>query len=374
MFTILFSVALSFLVTIIAIPTIIQVAREKKLFDEPDERKIHKIGIPTLGGFGVFAGFIISLLLMTAKGNRELQYFVAATITVFFLGIKDDILTITPVKKLIGQFVAAFILIQFGGLQINNLHGFMGAFEIPSILSIPFTFITIVFVINSFNLIDGVDGLVGSIGLVTSLFFGSYFLLAGQPFYSIVRFSLAGSLMAFLIFNFSPAQIFMGDTGSLLIGIVNSVLAVKFIAVAGNKTSALPLASAPALAIAILIIPIFDTVRVFIMRILNKRSPFSPDRTHIHHFLLDLGYTHRKVTLICVIVNIGFIAMSFFLQIVGTTILISILMATALSLMFLIKHKRRLLVAPSTEKLLSNKSSRPCYSPHLLALKIVEIN
>jgi UDP-N-acetylmuramyl pentapeptide phosphotransferase/UDP-N-acetylglucosamine-1-phosphate transferase len=374
MLTIFFSLALSFLVTILAIPTIIQVAREKKLFDEPDQRKIHKIGIPSLGGLGVFGGFIISLLLMTAKGNKELQYFVAATITVFFLGIKDDILTITPVKKLTGQFIAAFILIHVGGLQITNLNGFLGVFEIPLFISIPFTFITIVFIINSFNLIDGVDGLVGSIGLVTSLFFGSYFLLAGQPFYSIVGFSLAGSLLAFLIFNFSPAQIFMGDTGSLLTGIVNSVLAVKFIALAGNKASALPLASAPALAIAILIIPIFDTLRVFIMRILNKRSPFSADRTHIHHFLLDLGYTHKKVTLICVLANIGFIAMSFFLQTIGTTLLISILMAVGLSFMFLIKYKRRMLVTPSTKKLLSNKSSRPCFSPLLLALKIVEIN
>jgi UDP-N-acetylmuramyl pentapeptide phosphotransferase/UDP-N-acetylglucosamine-1-phosphate transferase len=374
MFTILFSVSLSFLVTILAIPTIIQVAREKKLFDEPDERKVHKIGIPTLGGLGVFAGFIMSLLLMASKGNRELQYFVAATITLFFLGIKDDILTITPVKKLIGQFIAAFILIQFGGLQINNFHGFIGIFEIPPIISIPFTFITIVFIINSFNLIDGVDGLVGSIGLVTSLFFGGYFLLAGQPFYSIVGFSLAGSLLAFLIFNFSPAQIFMGDTGSLLTGIVNSVLAVKFIALAGNKASVLPLDSAPALAIAILIIPIFDTLRVFIMRILNNRSPFSADKTHIHHFLLELGFTHRKVTLICVLANILFIVLAFFLQTIGTTLLIGILMTLALSLMFLIKYKRRIFITPCTEKILSNKSSRPNYSSLLLSLKIVEIN
>ena len=374
MYTILFSVALSFLVTILAIPTIIQVAREKKLFDEPDERKIHTIGIPTLGGLGVFAGFILSLLLMTSNSNRELQYFVAATITIFFLGIKDDILTISPAKKLIGQFIAAFILIHFGGLQITNLNGFMGVFEIPLLISIPFTFTTIVFIINSFNLIDGVDGLVGSIGIVTSLCFGGYFLLAGQPFYSIVGFSLAGSLLAFLIFNFSPARIFMGDTGSLLIGIVNSVMAIKFILVAGNKSSALPLASAPALAMAILIIPIFDTLRVFIMRILNKRSPFSPDRTHIHHFLLDLGYSHSRVTITCVLTNIGFITISFFLQIVGTTLLISILMTVALSLMILVKYKRKRLLTPTTEKLLNNESSRPSYSSLLLALKIVEIN
>jgi UDP-GlcNAc:undecaprenyl-phosphate GlcNAc-1-phosphate transferase len=374
MFTVFLSGSLSFIVTFLAIPTIIQVAKEKKLFDEPDERKVHKISIPTLGGLGVFAGFILSLLLMASNGNGELKYFVAAAMILFFLGIKDDILIISPTKKMIGQFIAAGILVQLGGLQISNMQGFMGVFQLPPFVSIPFTMLTIVFIINSFNLIDGVDGLVGAIGLLTSLFFGCYFLFAGQPFYSIMGFSMAGSLLAFLFFNFSPAKIFMGDTGSLLIGIVNSMMAVKFIDFASNIESAFPLASTPALAIAILIIPIFDTIRVFALRILNKRSPFSPDRNHVHHFLLDLGFSHRKVTLICVFVNMVFIAIAFFLQILGTTILISIQMTIAFALMGLVHYKRSILQSEKRKNRQDKRNLLPPYPSILLSPKTVEIN
>lgn len=374
MFTVFLSGGLSFIVTFLAIPTIIQVAKEKKLFDEPDERKVHKINIPTLGGLGVFAGFILSLLLMASNGNGELKYFVAAAMILFFLGIKDDILIISPAKKLIGQFIAAGILVQFGGLQITNMQGLMGVFQLPSFISIPFTLLTIVFIINSFNLIDGVDGLVGAIGLLTSLFFGCYFLFAGQPFYSIMGFSMAGSLLAFLFFNFSPASIFIGDTGSLLIGIVNSMMAVKFIDFAYNKECALPLASTPALAIAILIIPIFDTIRVFALRILNKRSPFSPDRNHVHHFLLDLGFSHQKVTLICVLVNMVFIAMAFSLQILGTTILISIQITIAFALMGLVHYKRSILQSKKRKDKQDKRNLLPPYPSILLSPKTVEIN
>ncbi len=374
MFTIFLSGVLAFFVTLLAIPSIIQVAKEKKLFDEPDDRKIHKTVIPTLGGLGVFAGFILSLLLMASNSSGELQYFVAAAILLFFLGIKDDILIISPAKKLIGQFLAAGILVQYGGLQITHLFGFMGVFQLPPVASIPFTLLTIVFLINSFNLIDGVDGLVGSIGLLTSLFFGAYFLLTGQPFYAIMGFSLAGSLLAFLFFNFSPASIFMGDTGSLLIGVVNAIMAVKFIAFESNKDGALPLASAPALAIGILIIPIFDTIRVFGLRILNKRSPFSPDRTHIHHFLLDLGFSHRKVTLICVLVNVGFISLVFLLRNLSTTILIGIVMTIAFALMGLVHHKRSILLSQTSKDLQNKRNLLPSFPSNLLAPKTVKIN
>ena len=374
MFTIFLSGVLAFFVTLLAIPSIIQVAKEKKLFDEPDDRKIHKTVIPTLGGLGVFAGFILSLLLMASNSSGELQYFVAAAILLFFLGINDDILIISPAKKLIGQFLAAGILVQYGGLQITHLFGFMGVFRLPPVASIPFTLLTIVFLINSFNLIDGVDGLVGSIGLLTSLFFGAYFLLTGQPFYAIMGFSLAGSLLAFLLFNFSPASIFMGDTGSLLIGVVNAIMAVKFIAFESNKDGALPLASAPALAIGILIIPIFDTIRVFGLRILNKRSPFSPDRTHIHHFLLDLGFSHRKVTLICVLVNVGFISLVFLLRNLSTTILIGIVMTIAFALMGLVHYKRSILLSQTSKDLQDKRNLLPSFPSNLLAPKTVKIN
>jgi UDP-GlcNAc:undecaprenyl-phosphate/decaprenyl-phosphate GlcNAc-1-phosphate transferase len=327
---ILLSAALAFLITFFAIPVIIQVAKDKKLFDEPDERKVHKNVIPTLGGLGIFAGFIIATLMGVPSGiTSELQYFVAAATVIFFLGIKDDILVLSASKKFIGQLIAAGIIIKFGGVQITNMHGFLGVYEIPHVASIVLSIFTIIVITNSFNLIDGVDGLAGSLGLLTTLVFGVYFFYAGQLTYAVMAFALAGSTIGFLIYNFSPAKIFMGDTGSLLLGLVNSILVIKFINVAGNPASTFPVEAAPAIGFSILMIPLFDTLRVFGLRILDRRSPFSPDRTHVHHFLLDLGFSHRMVTFTCVITNIGFIVLAWFLRHMGTTTVLSILLLSA---------------------------------------------
>lgn len=338
---ILLSSALAFLITYFAIPPIIKVARDKKLFDEPDERKVHKSVIPTLGGLGIFAGFIIATLMgVPAHISNELQYFLAAAMVIFFLGIKDDILVLSPTKKFIGQLIAAGIIIKFGGIQINNLHGFLNINEIPHIASYILTAFTIIVITNSFNLIDGVDGLAGSLGLLTSMIFGVYFFITGEVMYSVMALSLAGSLIAFLIYNFSPAKIFMGDTGSLLIGLLNSIFAIKFMAVAANPAVSLPLLSAPAIAFAILIVPLFDTLRVFSLRIFNRRSPFSPDRNHIHHFLLDLGLSQRMITVVCVSANIVFIGLAYVLRSQGTTMVIGALATASLLFVTVIYYSR----------------------------------
>jgi UDP-GlcNAc:undecaprenyl-phosphate GlcNAc-1-phosphate transferase len=343
MTNILLSAGLAFVITFYAIPIIIQVARDKKLFDEPDERKVHKIVIPTLGGLGIFAGFILATLLGTPAvhgASRELQYFAAAALVIFFLGIKDDILVLSAAKKFAGQVIAAGIVIRFGGIQLSNMHGLLGITAIPHMASVILTLFTIIVIINSFNLIDGVDGLAGSLGLLTMVVFGAYFYYIGQLTYAVIAFSLAGSLVGFLIYNFSPAKIFMGDTGSLLIGLTNAILVIKFINVAASPAIKLPLESAPAIGFAILIVPLFDTLRVFGLRILSRRSPFSPDRTHIHHFLLDLGFSHRKVTLTCVAINIGFIAMAFFMRGLGTTIVIASLLSVFFILIGIVYYSR----------------------------------
>jgi len=338
---ILLSAGLAFLVTFFAIPVIIQVAKDKKLFDEPDERKVHKNVIPTLGGLGIFAGFIIATLMGVPSGiTSELQYFAAAATVIFFLGIKDDILVLSASKKFIGQLIAAGIIIKFGGIQINNMHGFLGIYEISHVTSIILSIFTIIVITNSFNLIDGVDGLAGALGLLTTLVFGVYFFYAGQLMYAVMAFALAGSTLGFLIYNFSPAKIFMGDTGSLLLGLINSILVIKFINIAGNPASNFPLEAAPAVGFAILMIPLFDTLRVFGLRILDRRSPFSPDRTHVHHFLLDLGLSHRMVTITCVLVNISFICLAFFLRHLGTTPVLGILLVSAFIFIGIIYYSR----------------------------------
>jgi UDP-GlcNAc:undecaprenyl-phosphate/decaprenyl-phosphate GlcNAc-1-phosphate transferase len=323
MFDVFLSTAISFTITFFAIPAIITVAETKKLYDVPDERKIHRLPIPALGGIGIFAGFTLACLTsISFTLATEFQYFFAAAIIIFFLGIKDDILVISPIKKFIGQVLAAFLIIYKGGIQIKSMHGFFGIYDLPEIFSLMLTYFTVIVIINSFNLIDGIDGLAGSLGLMASIVFGFYFLMAQMVPYAVLAFSLAGSLAAFLIFNFHPAKIFMGDTGSMLVGLVNAILVVKFINAAQTPNVVFPVAAAPAIGFTILLIPLLDTLRVFGIRIFHRRSPFSPDRNHIHHLMLDKGLNHTAITLGLVSANILFIVTAYFTRSYGCTWLI----------------------------------------------------
>jgi UDP-N-acetylmuramyl pentapeptide phosphotransferase/UDP-N-acetylglucosamine-1-phosphate transferase len=288
MLNVLLTGCASFVIAILAIPAIIRVAKAKKLFDMPDARKLHSQPIPSLGGVGIFLGFILaSSLAVSTQQNPEFQYFFAASVIIFFLGLKDDILILSANKKFLVQMAAAAILIHLGNIRINSLHGILDIYELPEFVAIALSYITIIVVINAFNLIDGVDGLAGCLGLLTTCVFGTYFYMADIPAYSLMAFGMAGSLAAFLVFNYHPARIFMGDSGSLLLGLVNSILVIKFISVTDDPKVALRVSSGVAIGISVLIVPLLDTLRVFSIRIAQGRSPFSPDRNHIHHLLLD---------------------------------------------------------------------------------------
>jgi UDP-N-acetylmuramyl pentapeptide phosphotransferase/UDP-N-acetylglucosamine-1-phosphate transferase len=344
----------SFLVTFYAIPITIRIAKAKKLYDEPDDkRKLHKMPIPSLGGVGIFGGFALAILLTGSfwEESPEFQYFMGAFFVIFFVGLKDDILNISPLKKFAGQLIVAGILMFKANLVINNMHGFLGIYEIHSSLSYIFTLFTMVVIINAFNLIDGVDGLAGSVGLITAVTFGTYFMITGNIAYAVLGYALGGSLLAFLIYNFHPAKIFMGDTGSLLIGLVNTILVVKFIEVAPSA-SAMPIAASPAIGFGIMLLPLLDTLRVFGIRIMHGRSPFSPDRNHIHHLLLDRGLCHRNVTLTAIAASLTFIGISFSAQVLGTTWLIVLMTAlffSAIYILYLTRRKARMRVIRGEE-------------------------
>jgi UDP-GlcNAc:undecaprenyl-phosphate/decaprenyl-phosphate GlcNAc-1-phosphate transferase len=323
MFDVLLSLSIAFTITFLAIPVIINVAEMKKLYDMPDARKIHQVAITPLGGIGIFAGFVFGCLLtINFKFASEFQYFIAAALVIFFLGLKDDILVLSPIKKFIGQVLAAFLIIYYGRIQIRSMHGFFGIHEIPEMFSLLITYFSVIVIINSFNLIDGVDGLAGTLGLMSAALFGIYFLSAQNEPYYVLAFSLCGSLIAFLIFNFQPAKIFMGDTGSLLIGVVNAILVMEFIDPGNGPSSVNPIQSSPAIGFTILMIPLLDTLRVFAIRIFKRRSPFSPDRNHIHHLLLDRGLSHRTITLLLVSLNVSMVVFVYLARSLGCTILI----------------------------------------------------
>jgi len=337
----LIGAVIAFLITFSAIPIIIRVAEMKHLFDVPDDRKVHIDPVPSLGGIGIFAGFIMAVLLAIPAGWVEFQFVAAAFLVVFFLGIKDDIVVLTPLKKFLGQLAAAAILVFKGGILIDGMHGFMGFHQMPYFMSVGFTFLTIIVITNSFNLIDGVDGLAGSLGTVSTTAFGIYFIIAQQPIFAVLAFSMTGALMAFLIFNISPARIFMGDTGSLLLGIVNSILVVKFIQIATAPQAVVPLPAAPAIGFAVLFVPLFDTLRIFSYRILTRRSPFSPDRNHVHHLLLEKGCSHNLVTLLAVVFNIFIIAATVMGRSLDVTILFLGLVSIGFSTISLLIYTNR---------------------------------
>ena len=340
------SLVLAFGITVYAIPVIIYVAESKNLFDIPDARKIHTKPIPALGGLGIFAGFMMAMLVTIPfhDGFVSFQYIVAACLVIFFVGIKDDIQIITPIKKFLGQLLAACILVFKGGFLISNMHGIIGVYALPETISYCLTIFTIVVVINAFNLIDGIDGLAGSLGVVVMLTLGTYFIINKDVEYACLAFSMMGALLAFLIFNFQPARIFMGDTGSLTLGLVAAVLIIHFVREA-PVAPVLAIKPAPAVAFAILFVPLFDTLRVFGIRLLQGRSPFSADRNHIHHILLDKGLSHRMVTLSLVFANLIVILISCLGSVMNVNLLLgSILLLgiATVTLLAMAKNKARL--------------------------------
>jgi UDP-GlcNAc:undecaprenyl-phosphate GlcNAc-1-phosphate transferase len=352
MLNVILTGSVAFLTTFLAIPAIMKIAKEKKLFDLPDARKLHTDPIASLGGVGIFLGFFLSCLLTISNGNySDIRFVFASGIVIFFLGLKDDILIITAIKKFLGQVAAAAILIHLGHVQIYSMHGFLGFETLPLPLSYLVSYITIIVIINAYNLIDGVDGLAGSLGVLTSVLFGTYFFLADMPAYSLMAFAMTGSLLAFLVFNFNPARIFMGDSGSLLLGMVNATLVIKFITVADSPGALVPIGSVVAVGFAILVVPLLDTLRVFSIRIAKGKSPFVPDRNHIHHLLLDRGLNHRYVTVTCVGINMAFIALAYFGQALGSTALILLMLALSsavIGLIVLVKKPSTTLVISSS--------------------------
>jgi UDP-N-acetylmuramyl pentapeptide phosphotransferase/UDP-N-acetylglucosamine-1-phosphate transferase len=343
MLDVLLTASVSFIITFLAIPVVLQIAEKKKLYDIPDERKVHTRLVASLGGVGIFGGFILaSLLSIQGQFNYEFQYFFAAAIVIFFLGLKDDLMILSATKKFIGQIIAASILIHLGGIRLDSMYGLFGVEQVSEGFGLALSYLTIIVVINSFNLIDGVDGLAASLGILSMLVFGSYFFAINMPAYALLSFAMAGSLVAFMIFNHHPAKIFMGDSGSLMIGLVNAILVIKFINVAHEPSVAIPITSSVAIGFSVLIVPLLDTLRVFSIRILNGTSPFTPDRNHVHHLLLDRGLGHAAVTFTCVGINVGFILLAWFGRSLGTTLVLSIMLVLAFSgLGFLYYYRSR---------------------------------
>ncbi len=291
----------AFVVTLIAIPPIISLIRKYNLFDKPNARKEHTVPIPTMGGLAIVAGMMISLFLWFPFSNSIPQIcFFFSVLVMFGLGIMDDLKDLSAKYKFIIQTGLAG-LIALSGIRIVSFEGLFGIYELPMMAQYTFTFLAIVGITNAFNLIDGIDGLAGGIGFMSLVILGLFLTLSGDVNTALIAFALSGGIMAFMYFNLNPARIFMGDTGSLILGFVIAVLCIRLLQVnIFSANSIIP--HAPVFVLGIVFIPVFDTIRVFATRIWRGKSPFVADKTHIHHLLTNQGFSHAfAAKLICIL-------------------------------------------------------------------------
>jgi UDP-N-acetylmuramyl pentapeptide phosphotransferase/UDP-N-acetylglucosamine-1-phosphate transferase len=286
-------------------PVIISVADRKGLMDEPGERSAHVNKVPRLGGLGMFVSFSLSIIvvaLLVGFGYSELiklLSLIGSLIILVFLGVKDDLVWMSPLKKLIGQMVAAANVVILTNVRISSMEGLIGIGELPYTISVIFSIFVFLLVINATNLIDGIDGLAGVIAIVASTTFGVYFLINDHYMMTLVSFVLIASILGFLKYNFRKSyyKIFMGDCGSMFLGFLLAYQGISFLSI-NNGMSTFFIPNAPIVLLAILSYPLLDTLRVFIIRIKQKRSPFSADHNHIHHKFLNIGLTHVQATVL----------------------------------------------------------------------------
>ena len=311
------SFILAILLSLYAVPIVVKVAHSLRFMDNPNERSAAECPIPTLGGISIFLSFVFSSTLgLTGEIMPEFVYIIIATLLMFFVGLKDDILTLSARKKLGAQLMAAAIIIFLGKMRFTDLHGFLGIEGIGIIPGIILTFFAVIGIINAFNLMDGIDGLCAGLSMLAAAVFGTWFFISGHFNYAILSFSLVGAIAGFFWYNVygTENRIFMGDTGSLVLGTIMSVLVIQFNEFNIDQTQPFAISSSPAVSFGILIYPLVDTLRVFIIRILNFKSPFLADKNHLHHRLLTLGLSHKKATYTIMVMNFLFIVAVFALK------------------------------------------------------------
>ncbi|HEX8326963.1 MAG TPA: MraY family glycosyltransferase [Hymenobacter sp.] len=344
------------LVSLFAVPSIIYIAHLKNMLDTPNGRTVHQSLTPRLGGVAVFAGFMSALTIFAPlqNGVKEL---LAGCIILFFVGLKDDLVGMSVSKKFVGQLLATGIVMIMADIRITSFQGILGIGTLPVGISYAFTLAVIVGITNAINLIDGLDGLAGTIVLIICGTFGYYFYMYGGPSYSnyaFVAICLIGGLLGFLRYNFHRAPIFMGDTGSLVCGFIVSVLSIQFIEM-GLRVGQPFASSAPSVAVGILFVPLFDTLRVFLLRMLAGRSPFSPDKNHIHHRILAMGFQQISTVLLLGLLNVLVTLFVIHFAYIGNTLIIVALVgfSVALSIFFGVYQSRI-----SRRQLLASESSR----------------
>ena len=306
----------TFMLSYFLIPKIRNKALKLNLKDTPDIRSSHTIPVPTFGGIVFYISYILILFFAQSLDSNHVSITLIASISIlFFTGLLDDFKNLSPKIKFLCQIIGVALLMFQPDFRILSFHGFMGIYEIPLYVSVGGSMFFLLGLINAFNLIDGIDGLTGITGVIVASFYSYMLYNLGYFFYLSLSLATIATLLAFLRFNFSNTKkIFMGDTGSLVIGLVLGLLTLKLLSEADDAYSSLSLyrAQLPLFLIAVLFVPLLDTMRVMFLRLTSGVSMFKPDRNHLHHIIVDFGLSHRKASFFIGFVNFSVALIMFF--------------------------------------------------------------
>ncbi len=315
---ILFEIILPIVFAIVVVsfihPKLVMTALRRSIVDNPNARKLNKSPVPVLGGVGIFIGILFTVCLFSYINGITLSFVGLSAITIMLcIGVVDDIIDIRAWIKFIIQILAVALVVFVGGFRIDNFGGLWGIYALPEWAAIVVTFFTGVGVVNAINLIDGVDGLSSGYGILTSVICGMVFYMTGNAEFSVLCFAITGSLVPFFVHNVfgRKYKMFMGDGGSLVLGLLFAVIIMQLV-----HTGGLPgMKGVVSFVLAVFAVPVFDTLRVMTTRMLHGLSPFSPDKTHLHHIFIDMGYHHPATT--AIIIGIDIFIVGLWLVILG---------------------------------------------------------
>lgn len=324
---------ISLLLTIVTIPPLIKVALHFQMVDAPDARKTHTTPVPRCGGLAMAFGALTPMAYWFADDPFIVSFLAAASCIVFF-GIADDFFGLRPRWKFFGQIVAAVIVIAWGGVRIESLGVLLPeGVLLPLGFSVPLTLFVLVGVTNAVNLADGLDGLAGGISLLTICFVGYLAVVTGNTTIAVASLAIAGAIFGFLRFNTHPASIFMGDSGSQLLGFS----AVTFALLLTQQSTAI----SPLLPLLLFGLPVLDTLTVMTTRIMRGFSPFAPDRRHFHHRLLEIGFGHAEAVVVIYLLQALLVALTFFLRFQSGWLLLSVYCAFAITVLTFFHYARK---------------------------------
>lgn len=328
----------AFLVTMFVYPYVLKFARKHNIVDNPNARKLQRVPVPVMGGTTVFIGLLISGWIgLAILGDMSIFTILALLFVMYAIGLWDDVKDIPPAFRLVVEMIVVWMMILLLDVEINDLHGLWGVRGLPDAVSVPLSLIAGVGIINAINLIDGVDGYCSTYGMMACVVFGLIFYYAGDTNMFALALMCAGALLPFFFHNVfgKSSKMFLGDGGSLMLGTLLTLFVFRTLSTnspcADYSDAGISLV---ALSLAIMAVPVFDTLKVMIFRVAKGQSPFHPDKTHLHHLFIEMNYSHLATSAIIVTGNFLIIAILLVTWLLGASINLQVYLVVLLALLF----------------------------------------